>query len=1161
MDEEAMWKGIYDKLQEIKNNPPTEHEAQIQDLDGRFFEKFGSLLRQKSEYAEEKIVATPLAPLPTDECGAPDSDCQLNTIEEGENDSGTETLQDTDSEHDEQDQTKKNEEIFTDLVGLNIEELYEEVLYEIIHNVGCEVENESCPSALFQYLQDAFKIVNERHDEIMRSAESKEAPEIRLNVEVIEAKELQSKDPNGSSDPFVTLYIASSPTHRYNTSVKSSTLNPLYEEHFSLPITETPNDENLVVEVWDFDPAETVSEKMTKFFDVKGVKGFKKLMKEIAVTASTGKHDNELIGRCNIPLRTIPASGLVMWFSLDKKNKVKRQGLIKIRLAFSAEKNNRVAVQEHKNLLRILLMHELDSSKVAPYWWSGKFSIQGEAVIAQHSAQSGLSATDCAFAQWSVYTAIHNDHPLAFNLFESLIDKLIRPIQSASISEDEIKNFWDGTTKLLPSCFSVIRKLRKKTATDKNCVKTLTDVLSILSKVAMLEPPEGTDLFPKSIYGWVTRPNDGPSWDIHGTLQDAVTSGAKDWFAHISDNNCTGSNDSDEDKLQNVIKIIQLVRSDLQRAIEYYDKLFQQKMHFPYARTCYVYYEEKLSEYIEPVIHDVCKNLKRLSLPDDRYQPLPEHEEVNMGTTLFELYLVLKRFAVLGTALSPISTDFKINQYHQWFTPGVTHWLDISVYKALIRIEKAIELDQLIPVDETVKYSSSAVDTLAIFYQIKIFWQQLDWPDAEGSYMFVGKIVDDICRCCVFYADRMSTRVEGLGNVQNVYESNKFEVTREWCLAINNIDYIRQSLSPFVKELRVDEIIAKLSDYRSPMEAERCSDTLKNVIANALDTETNKIVELIEVVARKMSPPMRRFLTEGAELLHQDSNSMDRIMMYLEDSLQTLNAELNEVNFERILDAIWTELACILKELVQNNIDRRRPPLFFANLRDTLQLMVKSFKGTQCNKDKASSDKETLEEIFNLLELHGYETSDLIHQYYIERAKQQDNSPESQYGQLTVRCWFEDNNLLIDVMNARNLVPMDSNGSCDPFVRIHLIPEEKFGNVTTKIKTKAQDKTLFPLFDEKFSIPLSPDQKAMHNAVVMFSVKDKDLFGYANQYIAECYLIFQNIPDDSSDQIHLKLTRPTCSSSECIHALEYRQGDKQAKDFIKKLKQKMNATK
>lgn len=94
--------------------------CRIQDLDGRFFEKFGSLLRQKSEYAEEKIIAAPLAPMPSDECGAVDSNCQLNTIEEGENDSGTETLQDTDSEHDELEQTKKNEEMFTDLVGWNV---------------------------------------------------------------------------------------------------------------------------------------------------------------------------------------------------------------------------------------------------------------------------------------------------------------------------------------------------------------------------------------------------------------------------------------------------------------------------------------------------------------------------------------------------------------------------------------------------------------------------------------------------------------------------------------------------------------------------------------------------------------------------------------------------------------------------------------------------------------------------------------------------------------------------------------------------------------------------------------------------------------------------------------------------------------------------------
>lgn len=123
--------------------------------------------------------------------------------------------------------------------------------------------------------------------------------------------------------------------------------------------------------------------------------------------------------------------------------------------------------------------------------------------------------------------------------------------------------------------------------------------------------------------------------------------------------------------------------------------------------------------------------------------------------------------------------------------------------------------------------------------------------------------------------------------------------------------------------MRVDEIITKLAEYRSPIEAERCEATIHNVIENAVDTEANKILELIAVVARKMSPPMRRFLTEGAELLQQDSNSMDRLMMYLEDSLKTLNSELNEVNFARVLDAIWTELSVILYELVQSNLDVR----------------------------------------------------------------------------------------------------------------------------------------------------------------------------------------------------------------------------------------------
>jgi uncharacterized membrane protein (DUF485 family) len=60
----------------------------------------------------------------------------------------------------------------------------------------------------------------------------------------------------------------------------------------------------------DFDPAETVREKMMKIGEVKGVRGLRKLMKEIAVTASTGKHDNELVGSAALPLKVLLLPGI-----------------------------------------------------------------------------------------------------------------------------------------------------------------------------------------------------------------------------------------------------------------------------------------------------------------------------------------------------------------------------------------------------------------------------------------------------------------------------------------------------------------------------------------------------------------------------------------------------------------------------------------------------------------------------------------------------------------------------------------------------------------------------------------------------------------------------------------------------------------------------------
>lgn len=243
-------------------------------------------------------------------------------------------------------------------------------------------------------------------------------------------------------------------------------------------------------------------------------------------------------------------------------------------MSFSAEKNSKVALQEHRHLLRILLMHELETSKVAKFWWSGKFNIQAESILTQHSAQSGMSPFNCSMAKWSVFTNIHQEHPLAYSLFIELLEKVVPTIQTLQDNDEVKKLFWDGCKQLLPSCFSTIRKIRNKAATDKNLVKTLAEVIHIISRITSLEIPITVDLYPRDVYGWCKPEIDEGHIEVETVLKHCVEAGALEWFEHINEN--TGKiDDDDEQQLEYLVKLIQLIRTDLQKALELYDKVFQ----------------------------------------------------------------------------------------------------------------------------------------------------------------------------------------------------------------------------------------------------------------------------------------------------------------------------------------------------------------------------------------------------------------------------------------------------------------------------------------------------------------------------------------------------------------------------------------------------------
>lgn len=116
-------------------------------------------------------------------------------------------------------------------------------------------------------------------------------------------------------------------------------------------------------------------------------------------------------------------------------------------------------------------------------------------------------------------------------------------------------------------------------------------------------------------------------------------------------------------------------------------------------------------------------------------------KKLTIDTTLFTLMKHLLRR--MGDELFPGSHEcFELTESHVWFNKAVARWLDIALYKAMQRIIKAVDLDDLSPVDDLVQHSSSAVDIRTVLMQIKTFWAQLCWPDVESSYAYISKILD-----------------------------------------------------------------------------------------------------------------------------------------------------------------------------------------------------------------------------------------------------------------------------------------------------------------------------------------------------------------------------------------------------------------------------------
>jgi BAI1-associated protein 3 len=114
-------------------------------------------------------------------------------------------------------------------------------------------------------------------------------------------------------------------------------------------------------------------------------------------------------------------------------------------------------------------------------------------------------------------------------------------------------------------------------------------------------------------------------------------------------------------------------------------------------------------------------------------------------------------------------------------------------------------------------------------------------------------------------------------------------------------------------------------------------------------------------------------------------------------------------------------------------------------------------------------------------------------------------------------------------MSAKHLPPMNLDGKpSDVYVKVMLLPENLFPGMK-KLKTKIKKKTLFPMFDESFVVPLSRAQRDGHDSIIHFKVNGHEGFTMTTQkhHIGDGFLGINQVDEWQSDvtQQHLKLSR------------------------------------
>lgn len=1051
-----------------------------------------------------------------------------------------------------------------------IEALYSSSLYSIIHRLGVKGEKATPPKQqLFLYLQSVLDISKDNHESHLEAVEQTEPPLSVLTVTVLGAKDLVPKDSNGLSDPFCMMGCIPSDSRRTGvsaascvskdlralllekhlapelvkvTSIKKKTLNPIWNESYEFEIENT--DSNVFqLEVWDQDEATTMADTIKAAGKVPDLKGFGRLFKEVAKTSRKGSTSlNDFEGVAVIPLNSIPCNGMEDWFPLQGKTPKKYYGEVKLRFHWTHRNFEHAmhilsADQALQTLWYKCVHYEASSRKKQNPKddWNGQLSPLGKSLLLQYAVQHAVPVEEQAVSQWIAYSQSCCLPVLQYTTIHSLLQQLScssKPV----IKEKDKPIVRGGLYRFISISVSRLEKQRSLfPGNDVDAMVRLSVMLKCLNESFILDKGLQLKLYQAGIKPSIVAAIKADCCARYLTMKSDAEK-------------MVDGNDPSR-AVTCLARLTEAMREHVRKDLGPMAHVYKQVVSLDFIDILHRQFGELVMQDVRSALQDASK--ANLSLD----------ESLDASSSLFQLYQALKTFDAIYICEDSSADPTPTAKFYLVFKKTVERWFHLTKQESMERIKKAVELDQMNTMDSMVKHSTSAVDVMNCISLFSAFWNKLGWPDPSGEYVFATCVTDYICDCALEYGRLIHQKL----TVNGFYDTEgRFDVTDQLCIAINNLEEVRQGIANLYEALHLDGVVARLEKEHGQQSRMTCERTLATMLDSADEDIRNRIGKIVCHACKLMKRDIHKCI-EDIVLAPTDVSGekvVVPILEYMDSNLITLHSFVVENNFKRILGELWL----VVLEEIQIIVNSRSMNLHehsdcvrrvLASLKILQDFFHADGKGLEADEMQGEEYSQLRMQLENFL----VPTPELIQNLYQAKLLEQEEMEDEPLGRISVQCAFnkKTQKLQVQVMNATNLKPLDSNGQSDPFVKVQLKPLHLFPDLPT-LKTKVQKKTLHPIFDELFEFDVTPEQCLLPGACIQFRIMDQDFL--KSEVEGEVFVSLNEVKGLTEKLKGTLNDLPTLSpplmsakdqdkTSQILETLKCRQNDKEAQDFWK----------